>query len=176
MDAAAIDRALTRIVHQILERNRDLSRLGIVGMQTRGVTLAERIVSRINKLEKTKLKAGILDITLYRDDYRRALKQPAVRATDIPFDLDGMNVVLVDDVLYTGRTIRAALDELCDFGRPQSIQLAVLVDRGHREMPIHADYVGTEITTLPNHEVRVRMNEIDEEESVWLIEREPKGA
>jgi pyrimidine operon attenuation protein / uracil phosphoribosyltransferase len=172
MDATALDRALTRIAHQILEKNADLGNLGIVGMQTRGVFLARRIAGKINSLEKTDLSAGVLDITMYRDDYRMALKQPKVQVTNIPFDINGIDMVLVDDVLYTGRTVRAALDALNDFGRPRTIQLAALIDRGHRQMPIHADYVGTTINTRTNQEVALKVKEIDAEDSAWLMELE----
>jgi len=172
MDSHALDLALTRITHQILERNRDFSKFGIVGMQTRGVYLAQRITSKINELEKVNLISGTLDVTLYRDDYRNAFKQPKVQITDIPFDINEMNLVLVDDVLYTGRTVRAALDALMDFGRPKSIQLAVLIDRGNRELPIRADYVGKKITTLRNQVVSLKVSEIDGEDSLWLMELE----
>lgn len=172
MDATALDRALTRISHQILEKNPDTRNLGIVGMQTRGVYLARRIAAKINALEKTKLATGVLDITLYRDDYRRALKQPKVKVTNIPFDINGIDMVLVDDVLYTGRTVRAALEALNDFGRPKTIQLAVLVDRDFREMPIRADYVGQTVTTRKNQEVALKVKEIDGEDSLWLMELE----
>jgi pyrimidine operon attenuation protein / uracil phosphoribosyltransferase len=172
MDAHALDLAITRITHQILERNRDLSKLGIVGMQTRGVFLAQRIAKKLGELEKHKLSAGVLDVTFYRDDYRKTLKKSKVKTTDIPFDLNGMNVVLVDDVLYTGRTVRAALDALVDFGRPKTIQLAVIIDRGNRELPIQADYTGTAVKTLPNQEVRLSVQEHDNEDSLWLVEQE----
>jgi pyrimidine operon attenuation protein/uracil phosphoribosyltransferase len=172
MDANALDRALTRITHQILERNQDVAQLGIVGMQTRGVFLAQRIVKKINELEHVQLSAGILDVTFYRDDYRTILKQPEVKVTNIPFDINGIHMILVDDVLYTGRTVRAALDALTDFGRPQTIQCAVLIDRGHREMPITADYTGMAVTTRKNQEVALKVMEIDNEDSVWLMERE----
>ncbi len=167
-----MDLALTRITHQILERNRDFSRFGVVGMQTRGVYLAQRITRKINEIENLNLVSGTLDVTLYRDDYRMALKQPEVKVTDIPFNINGMDLVLVDDVLYTGRTVRAALDALVDFGRPQTIQLAVLVDRGHRELPIMADYIGKKINTLPRQEVALKVKEIDQEDSLWLMELE----
>ncbi len=173
MDASALDRALTRITHQILEKNGDLNNFGIVGMQTRGVFLARRIAKKINDLERTALAAGILDVTLYRDDYRTAFKQPKVKVTNIPFNINGIDMVLVDDVLYTGRTVRAALDALTDFGRPKTIQCAALIDRDHREMPIVADYVGMCVTTRSNQEVALKVNEIDNEDSVWLMEREP---
>ena len=172
MDATALDRALTRIAHQILEKNSDLKNLGIVGMQTRGVFLAQRIAGKINALEKTTLSAGVLDITMYRDDYRMALKQPKVKVTNIPFDINGVDMVLVDDVLYTGRTVRAALEALNDFGRPKTIQLAVLIDRDYREMPIRADYVGMTVTTRKNQEVALKVREIDREDSAWLMELE----
>lgn len=172
MDSHALDLALTRITHQILERNRDFSKFGVVGMQTRGVYLAQRITSKINELENVNLVSGTLDVTLYRDDYRNAFKQPKVQITDIPFDINEMNLVLVDDVLYTGRTVRAALDALMDFGRPKSIQLAVLIDRGNRELPIRADYVGKKITTLRNQVVSLKVSEIDGEDSLWLMELE----
>ncbi len=170
MDKAALDRALTRIGHQILEKNSDLSNVGFVGMQTRGVFLARRIAGKINEMESASIQTGVLDATLYRDDYRTSLKQPSVRITDIPFDINGRDVILVDDVLFTGRTVRAALDALTDFGRPRTIQLAVLVDRGHRELPIRADYVGKKITTAKNQEVALKVTECDDEDSLWLME------
>ena len=172
MDAAALDRALTRISHQVLERNTVLDNFGIIGMQTRGVYLARRIAEKINTIEKTHLDPGILDVTLYRDDYRMALKQPKVKVTDIPYDITKKDLLLVDDVLYTGRTVRAALDALTDFGRPQTIQFAVLVDRGHRELPLHADYIGKEVTTFKNQVVELHVKEIDDVDSLWLMELE----
>ncbi|MFP4012509.1 MAG: bifunctional pyr operon transcriptional regulator/uracil phosphoribosyltransferase PyrR [Chitinispirillaceae bacterium] len=172
MDSHALDRALTRITHQILERHTELSEVCMVGMQTRGVYLASRIAQKISKMEDVSIPSGVLDVTLYRDDYRTAFKQPEVRVTDIPFDINAKNVILVDDVLYTGRTVRAALDAVMDFGRPRTIQLAVLIDRGHRELPIRADYVGRKITTLANQEVSLNVKEIDGEDSLWLMEFE----
>ena len=172
LDKHGIDLALTRITHQIIERNRNFSSFGVVGMQTRGVYLAHRITTKLNAIENCSLDSGILDITLYRDDYRVAFRQPEVKVTDIPFDINGMNILLVDDVLYTGRTVRAALDALIDFGRPKSIQLAVLIDRGNRELPIRADYVGKKITTLPNQVVSLNVSEMDTEDSLWLMELE----
>jgi pyrimidine operon attenuation protein/uracil phosphoribosyltransferase len=172
MDAQALDRALTRITHQILEKNLDLHNFGIVGMQTRGVFLAQRIAKKISGLEHIELAPGVLDVTLYRDDYRTAFKQPSVKVTNIPFNINGIDMVLVDDVLYTGRTVRAALDALTDFGRPKTIQCAVLIDRGHREMPIVADYSGMSVTTRSNQEVALKVMEIDNEDSVWLMEHE----
>ncbi|MCL2220601.1 MAG: bifunctional pyr operon transcriptional regulator/uracil phosphoribosyltransferase PyrR [Chitinispirillia bacterium] len=174
MDAHALDLALTRITHQILERHGDLSSVCIVGMQTRGVYLAGRIAAKINAMESVALNTGILDTTLYRDDYRSAFRQPEVRVTDIPFDINEKNVVLVDDVLFTGRTVRAALDALMDHGRPRTIQLAALVDRGHRELPIRGDYVGKKITTSPTQEVALKIVELDGEDSLWLTEVEDK--
>jgi pyrimidine operon attenuation protein / uracil phosphoribosyltransferase len=172
MDSHALDLAITRITHQILEHNRNLAKLGVVGMQTRGVFLAERINKKINEMEHTNLKPGVLDVSFYRDDYRRALKKPMIKTTDIPFDINGINVILVDDVLFTGRTVRAALDALMDFGRPKTIQLAVIIDRGNRELPIQSDYVGTTIKTLPNQSVNLKVKEHDGEDSIWLMEKE----
>jgi pyrimidine operon attenuation protein / uracil phosphoribosyltransferase len=172
LDAQALDRALTRITHQILEKNQDLKNFGIVGMQTRGVFLAQRIARKISKIEHMECTAGILDVSFYRDDYRMALKQPNVKVTNIPFNINGIDMILVDDVLYTGRTVRAALDALTDFGRPKTIQCAVLIDRGHREMPIAADYTGMNVTTRSNQEVALKVIEVDNEDSVWLMERE----
>ncbi|MBN1306285.1 MAG: bifunctional pyr operon transcriptional regulator/uracil phosphoribosyltransferase PyrR [Chitinispirillaceae bacterium] len=172
MDSHALDLAITRITHQIVERNRDLSKVGVVGMQTRGVFLAERINRKMNEMEHAALTPGVLDVSFYRDDYRRALKKPNIKVTDIPFDINGINVILVDDVLFTGRTVRAALDALMDFGRPKTIQLAVIIDRGNRELPIQADYTGTVVKTLPNQEVNLKVREYDGEDSIWLVEQE----
>ncbi len=170
VDAAGFNRTITRLAHEIIERNRGTERLGLVGMQTRGVYLARRLAGKIEEIEHIRVPVGVLDVTMYRDDYRTTLKQPRVQVTDIPFDLYDMNVVLLDDVLYTGRTVRAALDALMDFGRPHRIQLAVLVDRGHRELPIKPDFVGKNVPTSINEEVRVRMSEIDGEDTVLLVE------
>jgi pyrimidine operon attenuation protein / uracil phosphoribosyltransferase len=172
MDAQALERALTRISHQILEKNQELKNFGIVGMQTRGVFLAQRIARKISEIEHVELSVGVLDVSFYRDDYRIAFKQPNVKVTNIPFDINGIDMVLVDDVLYTGRTVRAALDALTDFGRPKKIQFAALIDRGQREMPIAADYVGMNVTTRSNQEVALKVVEVDGEDSVWLMERE----
>jgi pyrimidine operon attenuation protein/uracil phosphoribosyltransferase len=174
MDDVALDRALSRIAHQILERNPGPQKCGVVGLQTRGVYLAKRIVDKINAMENTSTVAGILDVTLYRDDYRKPFKQPKVQVTNIPFDINNSNIVLIDDVLYTGRTVRAALDALMDFGRPKTIQLAVLVDRGMRELPIRADFTGREIATQENQEVSLKVREKDGEDSLWLVERDKK--
>jgi pyrimidine operon attenuation protein / uracil phosphoribosyltransferase len=142
MDAEGIDRSLTRIAYEILEKNKGVTDLCIIGIRTGGMYLAERLKQRISKIERIDVPIGILDITLYRDDLRTGNKKPRPEKTDIPFSLDDKKVVLVDDVLFTGRTIRAAMDALIDFGRPKLIQLAVLIDRGHRELPIRADFVG----------------------------------
>lgn len=172
MDGHTINLALTRITHQIIEKNRDFSTFGVVGMQTRGVHIAQRITHLLNDIEQISVQCGTLDTTLYRDDYRVAFKQPEVKVTEVPFDINGMHILLVDDVLFTGRTVRAALDAIMDLGRPKSIQLAVLVDRGHRELPIRADYVGKKMTTLPNQVVSLKVTEGDEEDSLWLMELE----
>src|SRR5262249_49324512 len=142
MDAQAIERALTRVAHEVLERNKGTDDLALIGIRSRGVHLAGRLQARIREIEHVEVPTGIIDITLYRDDLSRSLQQPEVRGTQIGFAVDDKRVVLVDDVLFTGRTIRAALDALIDFGRPRHVQLVVLVDRGHRELPIRADYVG----------------------------------
>jgi pyrimidine operon attenuation protein/uracil phosphoribosyltransferase len=170
VDATGFSRTVSRLAHEIIERNRGTERLGFVGMQTRGVFLANRLARKIEEIEGIRLPVGVLDTTMYRDDYRTALKQPQVRATEIPFDLYNLNVVLVDDVLYTGRTVRAAMDALMDLGRPKRIQLAVCVDRGHRELPIKPDFVGKNVPTSMNEEVRVLMTEIDPEDAILLVE------
>jgi len=170
LDEEGLVRVIARIAHEIIERNKGAKNLVIVGMQTRGVVLANRIAKKIYQLEKEKLKVGILDTTLYRDDFRARLKQPAVRITDIRFSIHKRDVILVDDVLYTGRTVRAALDALTDFGRARTIQFAVLIDRGLREFPIHADYVGKTVPTSRNEEIKVRVKEIDKIDGVWLVE------
>ena len=170
MDEDGVRRTITRLAYEIIERNRGVSRIAIVGVQTRGATLAERLVKTIEKIEGKKVPLGILDITLYRDDFRKRLKQPIVQVSDIKFNIDNRDVILVDDVLYTGRTSRAALDALMDFGRPASVQLAVLVDRGHRELPIKADYVGKNIPTSIGEEIRLLLHEVDGEDSVLLVD------
>jgi pyrimidine operon attenuation protein/uracil phosphoribosyltransferase len=170
IDEQGLERTITRLAHEILERNRGAEKLAVVGIRTRGAPLAARIVRKMQELEGKRIPLGTLDITMYRDDFRR--KIPMVRGTDIPFDIDDMNVVLVDDVLYTGRTARAALDALMDFGRPATVQLAVLVDRGHRELPIRADYVGKNVPTSIGEEVQVRLKEEDGEDCVLLVAAE----
>ena len=170
MDEVAIDRALTRIAHEILERNRGCQDLVLIGIRTRGVYLARRLVEKIHAIEGERVPLGVIDITLYRDDLRRRPDHPKVARTDISFPLTDKRVILVDDVLFTGRSIRAALDGLMDFGRPRSIQLAVLVDRGHRELPIRADYVGRNVPTAIQESVKVRMREEDGTEQVVILE------
>ena len=163
-----IRRALTRIAHEILERNRGLEHLALVGIRTRGVPLARRLAHTIREINHHEIPTGTLDITLYRDDLMRTAvgAQPVVRRTEIPFSIDDKRILLVDDVLYTGRTIRAALDALIEFGRPRAIQLIVLVDRGHRELPIKADYVGKNLPTSTSQSVQVHLTEIDGRDEV----------
>ena len=174
MDADRMSRALTRIAHEILERNRGLDELALIGIRTRGVTIAQRIARALKEINGDDVPTGALDITLYRDDLMRhpVGPQPLVRRTEIPFSIDDRKIMLVDDVLYTGRTIRAALDALIDFGRPRVIQLIVLVDRGHRELPIKADYVGKNLPTSLKQSVQVRLQEIDGVDEI-VIEGEP---
>src|SRR5437867_6616490 len=168
MDADAVRHAITRIAHEILERNKGTERLALVGIRSRGVHIADRIAQAIAAIEKVELPRGIVDITLYRDDLSRGDQTPQVRGTEIPFAIEGKKIVLVDDVLYTGRTIRAAMDALMDFGRPENIQLAVMVDRGHRELPIRADYVGKNLPTSKQQQVQVRLQEVDGVDDVIL--------
>lgn len=169
MDAIAMKRAVQRMAHEIIDRNFGASNLALVGLQTRGVFLARRIAAVIEAVEKESIPVGILDVTMYRDDFRVALKQPTVKVTTIPYDVEKLATVLVDDVFFTGRTVRSALDAIMDFGRPRRVELAVLIDRGHRELPLVADFIGKQITTLPDEEVRVRMNEIDGVDEVSLV-------
>ncbi len=168
MDADRVSRSITRIAHEILERNRGVEDLALVGIRARGVPIAERLAAALGELSGTRVPVGALDITLYRDDLMRHAvgPQPVIRRTEIPFSLDDRLILLVDDVLYTGRTIRAALDALIDFGRPRAIQLVALVDRGHRELPIRADYVGRNIPTSRQQSVQVRLAEIDGRDEV----------
>jgi len=168
MDADRVSRSLTRIAHEILERNRGVENLALVGIRARGVPLAARIAAALKDLTGVEVPTGALDITLYRDDLMRHAvgPQPVIRRTEIPFSIDDRLILLVDDVLYTGRTIRAALDALIDFGRPRAIQLVALVDRGHRELPIRADYVGRNIPTSQQQSVQVRLTELDGRDEV----------
>jgi len=169
MDPADVGRALTRIAHEVVERNKGTDGLVLVGIHTRGVPLARRLAARLSEIEGGQVPTGALDVAMYRDDI--GLRPPnATRDTDLPFDLAGTVVVLVDDVLYTGRTIRAALDALTDFGRPRAIQLAVLVDRGHRELPLRADYVGKNLPTAPDGVVKVLLEETDGRDGVLVMD------
>jgi pyrimidine operon attenuation protein/uracil phosphoribosyltransferase len=168
LDSVAIDRALTRIAHELLEANKGAEGLALAGIVTRGAVLAQRLATRIREIEGTEVPVGTLDISFYRDDTATRLN-PEVHRTDLPFDPDGRCVVLVDDVLFTGRTIRAAMDALMDYGRPSTVRLAVLVDRGHRELPIRADYVGKNVPTSRRERVKVLLTETDGEDSVVIL-------
>ena len=170
LDAEAIRRTLVRIAHEIIEHNKGVSDVALIGIRTRGAVLAKRLAAEIEAIEHKAVPVGALDITLYRDDLSRIAPNPVVHATDIPFDITDLHLVLVDDVLFTGRTVRAALDALIDLGRPTTIQLAVLVDRGHREVPIRADYVGKNVPTSLKERVEVRLKEVDEQEEVVIEE------
>jgi pyrimidine operon attenuation protein / uracil phosphoribosyltransferase len=172
LDADRISRSLTRIAHEILERNRGVDELAFVGIRTRGVPIAKRLAHAIRDINGHDVPTGALDITLYRDDLMRHAvgPQPLIRKTEIPFSIDDKKILLVDDVLYTGRTIRAALDALIDFGRPKAIQLVVLVDRGHRELPIKADYVGKNVPTSVTESVQVHLTEVDGRDEVEITE------
>lgn len=174
MDAEAIDRALTRIAHEILEANKGASGIALTGIMTRGVDMANRLAERIERIEGTAVLVGNLDISFYRDDVATRLS-PEVHTTDIPFDVEGRTIVLVDDVLYTGRTIRAAMDAIMDFGRPSAIQLAVLVDRGHRELPIRADFVGKNVPTARRERVKVLISEHDGRDAVLILGEDGQG-
>ena len=171
MDEQGVRRALTRISHEIVEKNKGAEDIVLVGIRTRGVPIAKRLADMIEQIEGVRPPVGILDITLYRDDLSTLSYQPIVRPTTMPVDIDRKVIVLVDDVLYTGRTIRAALDAIMDMGRPQSIKLAVLVDRGHRELPIRADFVGKNVPTASRESIAVLVNELDGEERVVIREK-----
>ena len=175
MDKDNIRRALTRIAHEILEKNKGVEDLCLIGIRTRGAILAERIQECIKQIEGHALPVGILDITLYRDDLTMVATQPLIHETLINFDITGRKIILVDDVLFTGRTIRAALDALIDFGRPANIQLVVLIDRGHRELPIRADYVGKNIPTSLDQNVQVVLEEVDGRSDEVILESRDKG-
>ena len=170
VDGEGLRRAITRIAHEIIERNDGAKDLVLVGIRTRGVPLAERLATKIREFEGVELPVGALDITLYRDDLQKIAHQPVVSGTDVPTSIDDKIVVLVDDVLYTGRTVRAALDELIDLGRPKAIQLAVVVDRGHREIPIRADFVGKNVPTSKREVIMVHVSEVDEVDGVSIGE------
>ena len=173
VDAKGVERVLARIAHEVVERNRGVEDLVLIGVRSRGVDIASRIAKNIARIEGAEVPLGIIDITLYRDDLSRSTEQPPlVKGTDIKFPIDDRHVVVVDDVLYTGRTVRAALDAIMDFGRPRSIQLAVLIDRGHRELPIRADYVGKNIPTSPTESVQVEILGRDGRDRVTLIDAE----
>lgn len=168
LDNQAIRRALTRIAHEIIERNKGINDCIIIGIKTRGIHLAQRLAERIQQIEGTQIPVGEIDITLYRDDLTIKQKEPLIRGSDIPNEITNKKVILVDDVLYTGRTVRAAMDALVDMGRPAAIQLAVLVDRGHRELPIRADYVGKNIPTSSSEQIVVELAEIDQLDQVSI--------
>ncbi len=172
LDAQGVERALARITHEILERNKGVEDLVFIGVRSRGIDIAARLAEKAATIEGVRAPCGVIDVTLYRDDLHRAGQQPVVKGTDIRFPIDERQVVLVDDVLYTGRTVRAALDALMDLGRPRSVQLAVLIDRGHRELPIRADYVGKNLPTATNESVQVRLKERDGRDEVVLVRGE----
>lgn len=170
LDDEGIRRALTRIAHEIIEHNKGVDNLVLIGIRNRGVPLSKELAQRIKEIEGKEVPVGILDITLYRDDLSTRFPHPLVKKTEVDFSIEGKNIVLVDDVIFTGRTIRAAMDALMDLGRPKSIQLAVLVDRGHRELPIRADYVGKNVPTSKKEGVSVMLKETDGDEKVLINE------
>jgi pyrimidine operon attenuation protein/uracil phosphoribosyltransferase len=171
MSASEIDRTLVRLAHEVLEKSTDLSGLAFIGIRRRGVPLADRLAAKIRQLEKLEVPVGYLDINLYRDDLSTVSEKPVHNATDISFSVTGKNIILMDDVLYTGRTIRAALDALFDHGRPARVQLLVLIDRGHRELPIEATYVGRTVQTSDIEIIEVKLKEVDDLEKVLLVEK-----
>lgn len=171
LDEKAIDRTLTRLAHEIIEKNKGIDNLILVGIKSRGVPLAKRISEKIERIEGRGLPIGTLDITMYRDDLSLKSYQPDVKGLEVDFEIDGKIVILVDDVIYTGRTVRAAMDAVIDFGRPAAIQLAVLVDRGHRELPIRPDYVGKNVPTSSKEIVKVKLKEIDGSNEVLIFQR-----
>lgn len=170
MTAEDLNRTYLRFAHQFLEPHDDPDQLALIGMQTRGVYMGKRIVQHIENEFDHKADFGVLDVTFYRDDFRTRLKMPRVKVTEIPFDLYDRDIVLIDDVLYTGRTVRSAMDALMDYGRPRSIKFCCMVDRGHRELPICADYVGTKLPTHVKEEVRVKVKELDDEDAVYVVQ------
>src|SRR6058998_1517317 len=169
MDAEAIRRALQRIAHEIIERNPQLEKVVLAGIPTRGVEIARRIAGFIHEIEKIDLETGVIDVAMHRDDVGTRTELPVVRASTLPLPLEKRTLIIVDDVLFTGRTVRAAMDAITSFGRPAKIQLAVLIDRGHRELPIRADYVGKNLPTEPDEKVRLRLGEEESNEGVWLV-------
>ena len=175
LDDKQVARSVTRIAHEIIERNHGCGDVCLVGIHTRGMPISEMIAEAIRRVEGVEVPVGSLDITFYRDDLSHVCTEPRLNRTEIPFEIEGRNVVLVDDVLFTGRTVRAAIEALMDMGRARSIQLAVLVDRGHRELPIRADFVGKNIPTSQREFVRVNIQSVDGETSVWLFDREDEG-
>ena len=176
LGADDLDRTLMRLAHQFVEPHDHIDSLCIVGMQTRGVHIAKMIRRKIQVFFGVELPLGILDVTFYRDDFRSKGKMPAVQVTEIPFDITEKDIVLVDDVLYTGRTVRSAMDALMSFGRPASIRFCCLVDRGHKELPVQADYVGVSVPTHKSEEIRVKVNELDGEDAVYVVQPGPKDA
>jgi pyrimidine operon attenuation protein/uracil phosphoribosyltransferase len=172
MDAMAIQRALRRIAHEIIERNPDLKQIILAGIPSRGNEIARRIAETISVIEKVTIGVGTIDVAMHRDDVGTRTELPAVRVSDLPLPLETKTVIIVDDVLFTGRTVRAAMDAITSFGRPARIQLAVLIDRGHRELPIRADYVGKNLPTAPDEKVRLRLGEAGSDEGVWLVKEE----
>lgn len=172
MDAQDLNRAIRRIAHEIVERNKGTDNMVLVGIHRRGVYLARRIQKMIEDVEGVKVPAGELDITLYRDDLTMVFEQPIVHSTRMPVDISGKNIYLIDDVLYTGRTVRAALEALVDLGRPASVQLAIMIDRGHRELPIHADICGKVVPTSKSEIIEVRVEELDDQDGVVISERD----
>jgi len=171
MSASEIERTLVRLAHEVLEKTEDLDRLAFIGIRRRGVPMAQRLANRIKALENREIPVGILDITLYRDDLSTIATQPVLNATEISFPVTGKDIILMDDVLYTGRTVRAALDALFDHGRPARVQLLVLIDRGHRELPIEARFVGRSVQTTDNEIIEVKFKETDQIEKVVLVEK-----
>jgi pyrimidine operon attenuation protein / uracil phosphoribosyltransferase len=174
LDADGLRRTVNRLSHELVEKNKGVHDVVLVGIRTRGEFLAHRVAKKIEEIENVSVQVGVLDITLYRDDLRGRLDQPQLKSSEILFDIRGKVIVLIDDVLFTGRTIRSALNALMDLGRPAMIQLLVLVDRGHRELPIKADFVGKNVPTAQGQEVKVEMTEADEEDAVYLIENDEK--
>jgi pyrimidine operon attenuation protein / uracil phosphoribosyltransferase len=170
MDATAIQRALRRIAHEIIERNPDLNQIILAGIPSRGNEIARRIAETISTIDKAPIAVGTIDVAMHRDDVGTRTELPVVRASDLPLPLETKTVIIVDDVLFTGRTVRAAMDAITSFGRPARIQLAVLIDRGHRELPIRADYVGKNLPTAPDEKVRLRLGDEGSEEGVWLVQ------